>query len=76
MVGRAGYVLDGDVPLGACTLFLRDVHPKLLGLLLGCPRSVGLLLLGLLLLTASGLLGLLEHLVYVLCKPQVLSRLI
>jgi hypothetical protein len=40
---------------------------------LGCPRSVGLLLLGLLLLTARGLLGLLEHLVYVLCQPQILS---
>jgi hypothetical protein len=41
------------------------------------PRSVGLLLLSLLLLlTAGSLLGLLEHLVYVLCQPEVLSRLI
>ena len=30
-------------------------------------------LAGLLLLTARGLLGLLEHLVYVLCQPQILS---
>ena len=76
MVGRTGHVLYGDAPLGACALYLREVHPKLLSLLLGCPRSVGLLLLGLLLLTAGGLLGLLERLVYVLCQPEVLSRLV
>ena len=77
MVGRAGHVLDCDAPLGACALYLPEVNPKLLGLLLGCPRSVGLLLLSLLLLlTVGGLLGLLERLVYVLCQPEVLSRLI
>ena len=70
------HVLDGDAPLGACALYLRDVHPKLLGFLPGGICSIELLLLGLLLLTASGLLGLLERLVYVLCQPQVLSRLI
>src|SRR5215218_77371 len=59
LVGRTGHVLDGDAPLGACALYLRDIHPKLLGLLLGGLRSVGLLLLGLLLLLAAGLLGLL-----------------
>jgi hypothetical protein len=77
LVGGSDHVLDGDAPLGACALYLREVHPKLLGLLLGGPRSVGLLLLSLLLLlTAGGLLGLLERLVYVLCQPEVLSRLI
>src|SRR5215207_468301 len=44
LVGRADHVLYGDAPLGACALYLPEVHPKLLGLLLGCPRSVGLLL--------------------------------
>ena len=77
MVGRAGHVLDGDAPLGACALYLRKVHPKLLGLLLGGPRSVGLLLLSLLLLlTAGGLLGLLERLVYRIRHSEVLSRLV
>jgi hypothetical protein len=61
LVGRADHVLDGDAPLGACALYLREVHPKLLGLLLGCTRSVGLLLLSLLLLlTAGGFSFLLE----------------
>jgi hypothetical protein len=77
LIGGALHVLNGDAPLGACALYLPEVHPELLGLLLGCPRSVGLLLLSLLLLlTAGGLLGLLERLVYVLCQPEVLSRLI
>jgi hypothetical protein len=105
LVGRAGHVLYGDAPLGACALHLRDVHPQLLGLLLGGLRSVGLLLLDLLLLAvggllgllgdpthgvlrtlgsltrllgylAGGLLGLLERLVYGLCQPQVLGRLV
>jgi hypothetical protein len=75
LIGGALHVLN-DEPLGARALYLPEVHPKLLGLQLGCPRSVGLLLLGLLLLTVGGLLGLLEDLVYVLCQPQVLSRLI
>ena len=74
MVGSAGHVLDDDATLGACAFYLREVHPEVLGLLLGCPRRVGLL--SLLLLTAGGLLGLLERLVYVLCQPEVLSRLI
>jgi hypothetical protein len=79
LVGGALHVLDGDAPSGACALYLPEVNPKLLGFLLGCPPSVGLLLLGLLfllLLTAGALLGLLEHLLYVLCQPQLLSRLI
>jgi hypothetical protein len=75
LVGGSDHVLDGDAASGVCAFYLRKVHPKLLGLLLGCPRSVGLLVLSLL-LTAGGLLGLLERLVYVLCQPQVLSRLI
>jgi hypothetical protein len=78
LVGGSDHVLDGDAASGVCAFYLRKVHPKLLALLLGGPRSVGLLLLSLLLLllTAGGLLGLLERLVYVLCQPQVLSRLI
>jgi hypothetical protein len=77
LVGCADHVLDSDATSGARAFYLPEVHPKLLGLQLGCPRSVGLLLLGLLLLlTAGGLLGLLERLVYVLCQPEVLSRLI
>jgi hypothetical protein len=77
LIGGALHVLDGDEPLGACAPYLPEVHTKLLALQLGGPRSVGLLLLSLLLLlTAGGLLGLLERLVYVLCQPQVLSRLI
>jgi len=76
LVGGSDHVLDGDATSGVCAFYLRRVHPKLLGLLLGGPRSVGLLLLSLLLLTAGGLLGLLERLVYVLCQPEVLSRLI
>jgi hypothetical protein len=59
LVGRTGHVLYGDAPLGACALYLRELHPKLLGLLLRGPCGVGLLLLGLLLLAAGGLLGLL-----------------
>ena len=76
LVGCAGHVLDGDAPLGACALYLREVHPKLLGLLLGGLRSLGLLLLGLLLLAAGGLLGLLECLVYRIRHPEVLGRLV
>ena len=77
MVGGSDHVLDGDAASGVCAFYLRKVHPKLLGLLLGCPRSVGLLLLSLLLLlTAGSLLGLLERLVYVLWQPEVLSRLV
>jgi hypothetical protein len=77
LVGGSDHVLDGDAASGVCALYLPEVHPKLLGHLLGGTRSVGLLLLGLLLLlTAGGLLVLLEHLVYVLCQPEVLSRLI
>jgi hypothetical protein len=57
LVRDPGHVFDGDAPLGACALYLRDVHPQLLGLLPGGLRSVGLLLSGLLLLAASGLLG-------------------
>jgi hypothetical protein len=59
LVGRTGHVLYGDAPLGACALYLRELHPKLLGLLLRGPCGVGLLLLSLLLLAAGGLLGLL-----------------
>ena len=59
LVGGPGNVLDGDALLGACALYLREIHPQLLGLLLGGLRSLGLLLLSLLLLTAGGLLGLL-----------------
>jgi hypothetical protein len=63
LVGRAGHVLYGDAPLGACALYLREVYLKLLDLLLGGLRNGGLLLLGLilLLLAASGLLGLLGN---------------
>jgi hypothetical protein len=44
LVGGSDHVLDGDAASGVCAFYLRKVHPKHLALLLGGPRSVGLLL--------------------------------
>lgn len=52
LVRGAGYVLDGDTPLGSRTLHLREVNAHLLSLL---PRGLGSIRL--LLLLAACLLG-------------------
>src|SRR5919202_2781908 len=44
LVGCARHVLDGDASLGARALQLGEVHPKLLCLLLGRLRGIGLFL--------------------------------
>src|SRR5919112_2378033 len=50
------YVLQGDTPIRARALHLREVHAQLLGLLTGATRRLRLLLLGCL-LALTGLLS-------------------